>query len=230
MTLRGMRAIQFSAAMSGGLSWASVSTPRRLFWQPSERHTCLHSQFCTIPWRDAAFRTPSLSRNLHSRLCVESRALSPAQEWVGLPAWRTNPRNDLRLWGKRGPTTARNEFEGIASDVAKKSNVAVDVFQLHWEKLQRLEARVEELSFGLRGASLAEWGAIVLGTADPVEKAVFTHHAYSLWCNGELPLGVAEAPDSPSRPEKPELVRRFCFLFVVPISYSLWNATTLKSF
>ena len=69
-----------------------------------------------------------------------------------------------------------------------------------------VEARVEELGFGLRGASLAEWGAVVLGTADLVEKAMFTHHAYRLWCNGELPLGVAQAPDLPARPEKPELV------------------------
>lgn len=224
-----MRVIQFSlssAAMSGGLTRASVSIhvvkPHRIFWQPSERHRFFHGQFLTIPFRCLEdFPTPSFSRNLHSRPCVEARALSPAQEWVGLPAWRTNPVNDLRVWGKRGPTSARNEFGDIASAVAKKSNVAVDVFQLHSEKLQRLEARVAELSFCSRGASLAEWGAIVLGTADPVEKAVFTHHAYYLWCNGELPLGVAEAPASPARPEKPELVR-FGSLLPLYFPYFLW--------
>lgn len=195
-----MRAIQLllsSAAMSGCLSWTSV-IPRRAFY--------------TIP-----------CRKLHLRPCIEARALSQAQEWVGLPAYRTSALNDLRVWGKRGPQSARDEFEDIASAVAKKSNVAIDVFRLHWEKLLRLEARVEE---ELRGASLAEWGAIVLGTADPVEKAVLTHHAYSLWCNGELPLGVAEAPDAPARPEKPELVRRSHF----PASTSLWNAAIVKSF
>ena len=58
----------------------------------------------------------------------------------------------------------------------------------------------------MRCESLAEWGAVVLRTADPVEKAVLTHRAYRLWCGGEIALGVAEAPDSPARPAKPELV------------------------
>ena len=208
-----MRAIRFSvnsAAMSGGLSWVSVSVqvkPQSFFSEQSQPLGFLHSQFCSIPSRYAhAFRTPPSSRNLHSRPCVEARVLSPAQEWVGLPAWRTNPVNELRVWGKRGPTSATDKWEYPASVAAKKSEATGEFFQLHLKKLQRIEARVEELSFGSRGASLAEWGAIVLGTADPIEKAVVTHHAYRLWCNGDLPLGVAEAPESPARPEKPELV------------------------
>ncbi|KAG0619639.1 hypothetical protein M758_4G154200 [Ceratodon purpureus] len=199
-----------SAAMSGGLSWASVSTqvnPQRFFFQKSRAIGLLHSQFCSIPSRHAhGIRAPPSLRRVHSRPCVEARVLSPAQEWVGLPAWRTNPVNELRVWGKRGPGSAREEWEFPASLAAKKSEATGEFFRLHREKLQRVEAKVEESSFGARGASLAEWGAIVLGTADPVEKAVFTHHAYRLWCNGDIPLGVAEAPDSPARPEKPELV------------------------
>jgi hypothetical protein len=199
-----MRAVN-SAAMSGGLSWASVSVqvkPGGIFGQQGEVVRVLRRRFWSIPARHADGLP-----DLHLRPCVEARVLSPAQEWVGLPAWRTSAVNELRVWGKRGPTAGRDEWEYPAALAAKKSDVAGEFFRLHWENRQVVEARVEELGLGLRGASLAEWGAVVLGAADPVEKAVFTHHAYRLWCNGELPLGVAQAPDSPARPEKPELVR-----------------------
>ncbi|XP_024387509.1 uncharacterized protein [Physcomitrium patens] len=197
--------------MSGGLSWAggsiqAASNPRSFFFRQSGICGFLRSGFVAIGYQ-CLRRGP---RTLHfssvqSRACIEARVLSPAQEWVGLPEWRTNPVNELRLWGKRGPTSSRNEWEDITKLAAKTAN-AGQVLQLHREKLENSEAKVDGLNSEKRDLSLAEWGAIVLGTADPVEKAVFTHHAYRLWCNGELPLGVAEAPDSPARPNKPELV------------------------
>ncbi|KAG0592405.1 hypothetical protein KC19_1G249700 [Ceratodon purpureus] len=154
-----------------------------------------------------AFRTPSLrSSSSQTRPCVSARALTPAQEWVGLPHWRTKPMNELRVWGKRDvPTSARNEWEDIAAVATTDLNAHYKL-QLHQEKLHSLEERIVKLKLEREIASLAEWGAIVLNTADPVEKAVLTHQAYRLWCRGDLPLGVAYAPDSPARPAKPELV------------------------
>lgn len=55
-------------------------------------------------------------------------------------------------------------------------------------------------------ASLSEWGALVLNTPDPLAKASITHHAFRLWADGKLPVGVANAPDTPARPPKPVLV------------------------
>lgn len=138
---------------------------------------------------------------------VVVRALTPAHEWVGLPHWRTKPMNERRVWGKRNvPTSATDEWEHVAAVVAKEAN-ARHMVKLHSEKVQTAEGEIAELMLQQQeGASLAEWGAIVLGTADPVKKAVLTHHAYRLWCDGALPLGVADAPDWPARPAKPELV------------------------
>lgn len=167
------------------------------------------------------------------RVRVGARAFSTPQEWTGLPAWRTNPVNDLRVWGKHGPQSLIHSTQQDVQDVmvASKKNppssgMDDDVFASHWEKLQRLENSVT------RGgaSSLAEWGALVLRTADPVEKAVFTHHAYLLWSDGEIPLGVAQPPESPARPEKPELVRySLHFLFWHNCSMHLPNLINVSS-
>ncbi|KAI5005849.1 hypothetical protein ZWY2020_033092 [Hordeum vulgare] len=53
------------------------------------------------------------------------------------------------------------------------------------------------------GSSLAEMGALVLSTADPLAKAHLTHAAFSRWASGGLPVGLARAPEHPARPEKP---------------------------
>ncbi|CAI9089263.1 OLC1v1023810C1 [Oldenlandia corymbosa var. corymbosa] len=55
-------------------------------------------------------------------------------------------------------------------------------------------------------SSLAEMGAIVLSTADPLEKSKLSHMAYTRWSQEGLPIGVHEAPSRPARPEKPQLV------------------------
>ncbi|TVU22862.1 hypothetical protein EJB05_32583, partial [Eragrostis curvula] len=55
------------------------------------------------------------------------------------------------------------------------------------------------------GSSLAEMGALVLSTADPLTKARITHAAFSRWAAG-FPVGQATAPDHPARPDKPLVV------------------------
>ena len=54
--------------------------------------------------------------------------------------------------------------------------------------------------------SLAECGRLVLCTPSPAEKAKLTHAAFNAWCSGSLPLGSAEAPAVPARPQLPRLV------------------------
>ncbi|KAL0320367.1 UNVERIFIED_CONTAM: putative protein HI [Sesamum radiatum] len=49
-------------------------------------------------------------------------------------------------------------------------------------------------------------GAVVLSTADPLAKAELSHSAYTKWRQNGLPVGVSEAPSSPARPPKPQLV------------------------
>ena len=206
--------------MAGGLSMASAGGFRG-GWRRTERvgefgaiGGGLQLRNVPVVLPPSPIRRASGAARLR-RPCGEARALTPAQEWVGLPHWRTKPMNELRVWGIRDvPTSARNEWEAIAA-VAAKDPTARHVLQLHQENLQHAEGRIHALQFDQEGASLAEWGAIVLATADPVEKAVLTHHAYRLWCCGHLPLGVAQAPDSPARPAKPQLVTNFA-----PISHS----------
>ena len=72
--------------------------------------------------------------------------------------------DEQRVWGKRDQPT--ESWEDIAATELQ-----------HWERLQRAEERVDALDCS---SSLAEWGAVMLPTADPLEKAVLTHHAYRL--------------------------------------------------
>lgn len=60
-------------------------------------------------------------------------------------------------------------------------------------------------------SSLAELGALVLSTPDPITKSNLSHLAYSTWRLKQLPIGVSEPPARPARPPKPQLV---CFLFL----------------
>lgn len=56
-------------------------------------------------------------------------------------------------------------------------------------------------------SSLAELGALVLSTSDPLTKSRLSHFAYSRWRHENLPLGLVSGPPSrPARPLKPELV------------------------
>lgn len=65
------------------------------------------------------------------------------------------------------------------------------------------DGRIESAS------SLAELGALVLSTSDPLSKSRLSHLAFSRWSQKRLPIGVSEAPPPPSRPPEPKLVRFF---------------------
>ncbi|KAK1412345.1 hypothetical protein QVD17_33519 [Tagetes erecta] len=54
--------------------------------------------------------------------------------------------------------------------------------------------------------SLAEIGAMVLSTPDPLTKSKLSHLAYSRYCKEKLPVGVYQPPHTPARPTKPQLV------------------------
>ncbi|CAK9179066.1 unnamed protein product [Ilex paraguariensis] len=56
------------------------------------------------------------------------------------------------------------------------------------------------------GSSLAEMGALVMSTADPLTKSKLSHWAYSRWRQEKLPIGSHEPPTRPARPPKPKLV------------------------
>ncbi|XP_061350143.1 uncharacterized protein LOC133295342 isoform X2 [Gastrolobium bilobum] len=67
------------------------------------------------------------------------------------------------------------------------------------------EPKFRDSPFG-QASSLAELGSVVLSTSDPLAKSHLSHMAYSIWRRHNLPLGLAEPPPRPARPEKPELV------------------------
>ncbi|XVF14613.1 hypothetical protein REPUB_Repub09cG0076300 [Reevesia pubescens] len=56
------------------------------------------------------------------------------------------------------------------------------------------------------GSSLAELGALVLSTADPLTKSKLSHLAFSRWRKENLPIGVCQPPSRPARPPIPQLV------------------------
>lgn len=102
--------------------------------------------------------------------------------WSGLTNWRESPINDNFLWGPDGP---------------QNSSTAPPLWGVGEE-----DPAVDALS------SLAGFGALVLRTSDPLEKARISHLAFARWLSGDLPVGEFRAPDRPARPMKPVLV---CF-------------------
>uniref|UniRef100_A0A0A9DU53 Uncharacterized protein n=1 Tax=Arundo donax TaxID=35708 RepID=A0A0A9DU53_ARUDO len=109
------------------------------------------------------------------RRLLTAAASASLLPWPGLHSWRRAPPSHLRTWGPNGP---------CASDAD--------------------EACLPEADAGA-GSSLAEMGALVLSTADPLAKARLTHAAFSRWAAG-LPVGQARVPDHPARPDKPVVV------------------------
>uniref|UniRef100_A0A3B6FIM8 DUF455 domain-containing protein n=1 Tax=Triticum aestivum TaxID=4565 RepID=A0A3B6FIM8_WHEAT len=107
-------------------------------------------------------------------LAAGASAASPLP-WPGLHTWRRAPPSDLRSWGPNGPCVPNTDKAGAPEAGAGVGD----------------------------GSSLAEMGALVLSTADPLAKAHLTHAAFSRWAAGGLPVGLARAPDHPARPEKP---------------------------
>ncbi|KAL0797419.1 hypothetical protein Bca101_052593 [Brassica carinata] len=126
-----------------------------------------------------SFPTTSLS----SRSLTISSS-SPTQQhklWSGLDNWRNSPINDRRIWGPNGPLLP-SSCDSISSS------------SFH----------------GLVSAapSLADLGALVLSTSDPLSKSHISHLAFSRWrSENNLPVGsISHLPSSPARPPKPLLV------------------------
>lgn len=126
----------------------------------------------------------SFCTNLHSQsVRLKSFSSSPSSlqytPWSGLKAWRQSPLNENRFWGSNGPEPlVESSSSGFLFD-----------------------SRIESAS------SLAELGALVLSTSDPLAKSRLSHLAYSRWSQEDLPIGVFEAPHRPARPPEPKLVR-----------------------
>lgn len=105
--------------------------------------------------------------------------------WSGLQNWRNNPLNENRFWGPNGPEPLQN-----SSTCDTHTNTSIGC-----------------------ASSLAELGAIVLSTPDPLSKSLLSHLAFSKWRNLNLPIGVCSPPSRPARPPKPQLVCMFLFSF-----------------
>uniref|UniRef100_A0A1D1YBQ4 Uncharacterized protein HI_0077 n=1 Tax=Anthurium amnicola TaxID=1678845 RepID=A0A1D1YBQ4_9ARAE len=111
-----------------------------------------------------------------------SRFAGPAapRSWPGLQSWRESPLNENRTWGPDGSQQSppAPPTSGVCGD-----DPPVDVVP-----------------------SLAEFGALVLSTPDPLAKARVSHLAFRRWLRRELPIGEFRPPDRPARPMKPVLV------------------------
>ncbi|ESQ36295.1 hypothetical protein EUTSA_v10007851mg [Eutrema salsugineum] len=125
---------------------------------------------------------PSLT--ISSALSSSSSSSSSTTQhklWSGLDDWRKSPVNDHRLWGPTGPLLSTSSTS-------------------------------DSLSSGAHGlvsaaSSLADLGALVLSTSDPLSKSHISHLAFSRWRRENLPVGsVSHLPSSPARPPKPLLV------------------------
>lgn len=125
---------------------------------------------------------------------LSSSSTNQHKLWSGLENWRKSPVNDRRLWGPNGPVLPSSD--SISDDFSGLVSSAT---------------------------SLADLGALVLSTSDPLSKSHISHLAFSRWRNenSNLPVGsISNLPSSPARPPKPELVRflnfpqLFCFLSI----------------
>ncbi|XP_031381395.1 uncharacterized protein LOC116196028 [Punica granatum] len=135
--------------------------------------------FRTVPTRLKPICYSSSSSSLYSSSPTPSPLCINYTPWSGLESWRQSPLNENRSWGPNGP-----------------------------EPLQRPTPPPVYPNRSAVGAasSLAEMGALVLSTGDPIAKAELSHLAFSRWRNEKLPMGVFPAPGRPARPPKPELV------------------------
>ncbi|MCO5549858.1 hypothetical protein L7F22_003332 [Adiantum nelumboides] len=138
-------------------------------------------QICLFP--KCRSRAQRANFDASGRLYLCTRAV--AGEWEGLQAWRLSSVDERRVWGPK--------------NTSKEPPTIVTSSPVHiGDSNASLNSKYP--------SCLAEWGALVLNTSDPLLKASITHHAFRLWSNHQLPLGVANAPNRPARPEKPPLV------------------------
>ncbi|XP_016545346.2 uncharacterized protein HI_0077 isoform X1 [Capsicum annuum] len=101
-------------------------------------------------------------------------------QWTGLHNWRHTSLNHDRFWGPNGP----------------------DIVPLSAKSIQ--ESTLFDSIYS--ASSLAEMGAVVLCTSDPLMKSKLTHLGYCRWRQEGLPVGNYVPPVRPARPENPQLV------------------------
>lgn len=118
--------------------------------------------------------------------------------WSGLQTWRESPVNEDRRWGPNGPEPLLLQSEPSST------------------------ADAYDFAMVSSASSLAELGALVLSTSDPLTKSRLSHFAYSRWRLENLPLGFAQPPSQPARPSKPDLVRSLFIFLLNQILRSFW--------
>ncbi|KAH0751553.1 hypothetical protein KY285_004701 [Solanum tuberosum] len=124
------------------------------------------------------FQTISTTKNTISSSSIHYPELP--NQWTGLHNWRHSSLNHHRFWGPNGP-----------DNVPQSSNLIQE------------SALFDSIS---SASSLAEMGAAVLSTSDPLLKSKLTHLGYCRWREEGLPVGNFEPPVRPARPSKPQLV------------------------
>lgn len=147
---------------------------------------CLKPKLILLPSLQCSLRSPPwpcLSFKTKTK-CFSSLEYRP---WSGLQSWRESPVNEDRKWGPNGPQPQPSLLHSQSQPDAYDSHMAA----------------------ASSASSLAELGALVLSTSDPLMKSRLSHLAYSRWRLENLPLGLAEPPSRPARPIKPDLVRFF---------------------
>lgn len=117
-----------------------------------------------------------LKKPFSSSSASQQEALLHHQCWSGLGNWRSSPLNHSRFWGPNGPQ---------APILLEETRESVDLCSC---------------------SSLAEMGALVLSTADPLMKSKLSHLAFTRWFQEGLPIGVFQPPQKPAHPLKPKLV------------------------
>ncbi|KAK6259859.1 hypothetical protein SCA6_014333 [Theobroma cacao] len=127
-------------------------------------------------------RFSSLPHHFYNTKLLFSSPSSQFSQWSGLQSWRESPLNEDRFWGPNGPQPL------LLSQYSSK------------------DADTPNSPLEATGSSLAELGALVLSTADPLTKCKLSHLAFSRWRNENLPIGVCQPPSRPARPPKPQLV------------------------
>lgn len=132
----------------------------------------------------ALMRCSSLSSHLFKPKTYSSfsSSVDKYRPWSGLQNWRESPLNENRFWGPSGP-------EPVPESPLHPNDHSDDPIS--------------------SASSLAELGAVVLSTSDPLAKSKLSHLAFSRWRNENLPIGVFDPPSRPARPPKPILVRLF---------------------
>ncbi|XP_022000132.1 uncharacterized protein HI_0077 [Helianthus annuus] len=124
----------------------------------------------------SSFSLHPLKLKLKPTSCSYSSSNHPL--WSGLQNWRDSSLNHNRFWGPSGPQP--------------EAEPTIDPNNQH--------SQLGSVT------SLAEMGAMVLQTPDPLKKSKLSHLAYSKWRKERLPVGVSVPPTSPARPSKPQLV------------------------